>query len=155
MRRLSFALATLFVATASFVTLACSSPEGSSGSDNDDDSSGTAGGNGVVDPNANADGDCLTDAEEAVLGTDPNAIDSDLDGVSDCDEIACVSDPILGTEQCYTCGWKHNDPGTFVSTGDGTGYVVANMIMTDQCEEPVELWDFAQEYHILYQTAAW
>lgn len=46
------------------------------------------GGSAVGDPDANADGDCLTDAEELGRGTDPTRSDSDGDGVSDCDEIA-------------------------------------------------------------------
>jgi len=52
-------------------------------------------------PGANADGDCLTDAEELARGTDPTRNDSDGDGVSDCDELACVSDPLDTGERCY------------------------------------------------------
>ena len=32
-----------------------------------------------VDPNANADGDCMTDAQELELGTDPDKADADAD----------------------------------------------------------------------------
>jgi hypothetical protein len=80
----------------------------------------------------NADGDCLTDARERELGTNPNSTDSDADTLDDCDEIdrgsdpkladsdadgltdpqevACVSSPIDASEKCYACGWRHNDP---------------------------------------------
>src|SRR4051794_8530756 len=64
----------------------------------------------------NADGDCLTDGEEAKLGTNPNAVDSDGDGISDCDEIACGSDPNDPNQKCYTCGWIRKDPGNLQST---------------------------------------
>lgn len=126
-----------------------------------DDGAGT----GAKDPAANADGDCLTDAEEFERGTDPNEVDTDGDGVSDCNEIACVSDPLDESEKCYACGWKHNDPGDLASTGKNEGDVIGNMQLVDQCLEPVSLWDFATtprspstkpaEYHILVMSGAW
>lgn len=124
-----------------------------------------AGENATGGPNANADGDCLTDAEEGAAGTDPNQADSDGDGLSDCDElargsnavaadsdgdglsdgqeVACVSDPLDEAEKCFACGWKHNDPGNLVSTGKDEGAVIDDMQLVDQCLEPVSLWDFA------------
>lgn len=117
------------------------------------------------DPNANADGDCLTDVQESQHGTDPRSPDTDRDTLTDCDEIelgtsptladtdgdtvtdpdevACVSDPLDAAEKCYACGWKHNDPGNLVSTGKNTGQVIDNMQLVDQCLETVSLWDFA------------
>lgn len=117
------------------------------------------------DPNANADGDCLTDAQEQELGSDPRLADSDADGLDDCaevergtslvladtdgdgltdpDEVSCVSDPLDPGQKCYACGWKHNDPGNLVSTGKNEGDVIANMQLVDQCLEPVGFWDFA------------
>ncbi|MEJ7728560.1 MAG: hypothetical protein WKG00_05045 [Polyangiaceae bacterium] len=112
-----------------------------------------AGGDGGATPNP--DGDCLSDEEEAMLGTDPALADSDADGVGDCDEVACVSDPIDGEEVCYACGWRHDDPGDLVATGAAEGDVIANLDLVDQCNEPVKLWDFAREYHILFMTASW
>jgi hypothetical protein len=136
----------------------------------------------------NSDGDCFTDLEEATLGTDPKAVDSDGDSLTDCDEvnalgtnptladsdndgvgdaaeIACVSDPVDPSEKCYACGWKHNDPGDLVSTGKVEGAVIGNMLLFDQCQESLALWDFATTpkspvpapaaYHILLMTAAW
>jgi hypothetical protein len=119
----------------------------------------------LQDPNANADGDCLTDAEERALGTDDNRTDTDADTISDCDEldlgtdpaladgdadgtsdpdeIACVSSPVDASERCYACGWKHNDPGNLVASGTADGSVIGNMQLVDQCLENVELWDFA------------
>lgn len=107
------------------------------------------------DPSANPDGDCLTNQEEATLGTDPEAADTDGDGYDDCAERDCVSNPKDAFERCYTCGWKHADPGTLVATGSAEGDVIANLELVDQCNESVRLWDFAGEYHILFMTAAW
>jgi hypothetical protein len=132
-----------------------------------------------VDPNANADGDCMTDVQELELGTDPDkaeadadadtisdcdefalgtnpaAADSDGDGTNDADEITCLSDPMDAAENCYKCGWKRNDPGRLASTGSGIGDLMENVQMTDQCGDMVSIWDFYGEYHILYMTAAW
>ena len=113
----------------------------------------------------NADGDCLTDARERELGTNPNLVDSDADTLDDCDEIergsdpkladsdgdgltdpqevACVSSPIDAREKCYACGWKHNDPKNLVESGKEVGNVIGNVELLDQCLETVHLWDFA------------
>lgn len=114
---------------------------------------GAGGGQGGAMPNP--DGDCLSDEEEATLGTDPTLADSDQDGVGDCEEVACVSNPLDAAEVCYACGWRHDDPGDLVSTGAAEGDVIANLDLVDQCNETVKLWDFAREYHILFMTAAW
>ena len=108
-----------------------------------------------IDCSLDSDSDGLNDCEEQDLGTDPNALDSDGDGFSDADEVDCVSNPAEASEQCYACGWEHNDPGSLVSTGNDYGDVVANLQLPDQCEEVIDLWDFHGEYHILFMTAAW
>ncbi len=121
-----------------------------------DSGSGASGQGGQApDPNANVDGDCMTLAEETVLGTDDTLADTDGDGFDDCAETTCVSSPTDASQKCYACGWKHNDPGTLSSTGGSEGDVIANLDLIDQCKEPVKLWDFAGEYHILFMTAAW
>ena len=102
-----------------------------------------------------ADSDGIDDCTEEDLGTDPLLADSDGDGVSDKEEVDCVSDPLNADEQCYACGWKHNDPETLVSNGSELGDVMANLQLEDQCGEVVDTWDFYGEYHILYMTAAW
>lgn len=103
-----------------------------------------------------ADADGLEDCRERdVLGTDPERADSDGDGLDDAREVDCGSDPTDGTELCYACGWRHDDPGDLVSTGADVGDVIADVPLVDQCGETVQLWDFAREYHILFLTAAW
>ena len=102
-----------------------------------------------------ADADGLNDCEEEEQGTDPELADSDGDGLSDGEEIECVSNPLDASEQCYTCGWGHNDPGDLVSTGSAVGDVIDNIQLVDQCGEMVDIWDFYGEYHVLYMTAAW
>lgn len=109
----------------------------------------------TIDPNLNSDGDCMTDVQEIELGTNPEAADSDGDGIGDCEEIACVSDPLDGLEKCYACGWQHNDPGTIVSTGATQGSVMAEVKLVDQCGEEFSLYDMFGSYFILWMTAAW
>jgi len=70
-----------------------------------------------------SDGDGLTDAEEAVLGTDPANIDSDGDTLTDGQEIELGTDPLLldtdgdGLDDALDTGWT--DPTDIDSDGDG------------------------------------
>jgi len=103
-----------------------------------------------------SDGDGLLDCDESELyGTDPTLADSDGDSTDDGAELDCGADPLDGDEACYLCGWNRNDPGTLTATGNQRGDTIENVTMVDQCLEPVPLWDFAGEYHILWMTAAW
>ena len=104
---------------------------------------------------SDADGDGLTECDEYEWGTDPNNADTDGDGFTDDAEVLCVSNPNDADEQCYACGWKHNDPGNLESTGTEVGDVMDSISLVDQCGEMVDLWDFYGEYHVLYLTAAW
>lgn len=90
-----------------------------------------------------------------MTGMPLDTTDSDGDGLTDCAELACGSNPDDPMSKCYACGWKHNDPGNLKSNGAAVGDVVANLDLIDQCNEHVKLWDFAREYHILFMTAAW
>ena len=112
-------------------------------------------GDAACSESSDADGDGLNDCEEEERGTDPDNEDSDSDGISDLDELDCVSDPLDPNEQCYACGWAHNDPGDLESTGAGVGDIMANIELIDQCGDMVDIWDFHGEYHVLYLTAAW
>ena len=103
-----------------------------------------------------SDADGLTDCDERDLyESDPEAADTDGDGTDDGAEIACGSDLLDPDEVCYTCGWRHDDPGTLVSTGASEGDVIENLLLADQCNEELSLWDFTGEYYIMFMTAAW
>ena len=59
---------------------------------------------------ADDDGDGLSNAEEAELGTDPNEPDTDGDGLADGDEVSLGTDPLDPTSPglqgsgCANCG---------------------------------------------------
>ena len=111
--------------------------------------------NNACDPEADSDSDGILDCAEEALGTDPMLADSDGDGVSDQEELDCVSDPLNADEECYACGWEHNDPHTLTATGSDFGDVMANIQLEDTCGDAVSMWDFYGEYHVIYMTAAW
>ncbi len=116
---------------------------------------GCAPGEPACDPDSDEDGDGVDACAEEAAGTNPDEGDTDGDGFDDGEELACVSDPLDDREVCYECGWEHNDPGDLDGVGPDEGDTIGNFELWDQCEEPVDLWDFAGEYHILYLTAAW
>jgi hypothetical protein len=119
-----------------------------------DPSSGSGESGECIDP-TDTDGDGISDCEELAAGLDPELSDSDGDGDEDGDELDCGSDPLDAEEQCFDCGWVRSDPGDLESSGSSEGDVIANLDFIDQCGEEVQLWDFAEEYHILWMTAAW
>ena len=54
----------------------------------------TGGDDTILDPDGDADGDGLTNQDEADLGTDPEDADTDDDGLNDGDEVAIGTDPL-------------------------------------------------------------
>ena len=97
-----------------------------------------------------SDGDGLSDAEEANLGTDPNDIDSDGDGYADGDEVTEDSDPTDPKSLIYTGGWPYNadksslgDPAWDPIAEDGAQ--VPHYLAVDQYGDTVDLYDFAQQ----------
>ena len=65
------------------VSAALAACGGGSGGGTEEGGSGT---NPLIGDNSDTDGDLLTDAEEALLGTNPNLADTDGNGISDADE---------------------------------------------------------------------
>lgn len=112
-------------------------------------------GSAECDQTVDSDGDGVDDCAEVAEGLDPESRDTDGDGFSDGEELDCGSDPLNEGQQCLACGWNRADPGDLVATGNEVGDIIANISFIDQCEEEVSLWDFAEEYHILWMTASW
>jgi hypothetical protein len=105
-------------------------------------------GHGMPAATGDADGDYLTDSQEAELGTDPHNPDSDGDGYLDGDEVLEASDPLDPDSRIYSGGWPYqrfkddiDDPG-FGATPE-IGAVVPRLLAYDQHGELVDLYDFA------------
>lgn len=99
---------------------------------------------------ADTDGDRLSDGDERDAGTDPLEIDSDGDGYLDGDEVAEGSDPLDDDDLIYTGGWPYYwdkdsvEEGSFVGTAK-VGDPVPRWITIDQNGEEVDLFDFADD----------
>jgi len=76
-----------------------------------------------ADDDLDSDGDGLTDAQEAILGTDPAKIDTDGDGLTDGQEVELGTNPLLadtdgdGLDDALEIGWTL--PTQIDSDGDG------------------------------------
>jgi thiol-disulfide isomerase/thioredoxin len=97
---------------------------------------------------ADADGDYLTDVEEAELGTDPNNPDSDGDTYLDGDEVLEETDPLDPASVIYQGGWPYQrdkdqieDPG--FSGNAAVGLVMPRLVTVDQFGDDIDLYDFA------------
>ncbi|MDG1478539.1 MAG: hypothetical protein P8R54_03065 [Myxococcota bacterium] len=119
------------------------------------------------DPNADDDGDGLTNAEEDFYGTDPDASDSDGDGYSDGDEVNthdtnpayAYSHPYTGN---YSVGWCETPPAPTGPSGSGdygplyqVGDVASNFTLSDQHGESVDLYSFCGQYIMIAFGAFW
>ena len=50
----------------------------------------------------------------------------------------------------YSAGWPQNDPGTHVPVArPALGDVVPDFTLSDQCDDPVRLWDFTGEWIVI------
>ncbi len=102
--------------------------------DDDDDSS--------LSP-LDSDGDGLTDAEEAALGTDPDAPDSDGDAYDDGVEVAAGTDPLEYYQHPFVGGYPPGPGPVWAGTGWAVGEVLDNATMLDQHAEAIDLWAFS------------
>jgi hypothetical protein len=113
----------------------------------DTEPAASAGGGGG--PHADRDGDHLTDAEEAELGTDPSVADTDGDGYLDGDEVLEGTDPLDAESRIYQGGWPYlRDKDDIADPGfDGApeiGKTIARLVARDQFGDRVDLYDFAR-----------
>ncbi len=105
------------------------------------------------DSSIDSDGDGLTDAEEAELGSDPAVKDSDGDGWDDGIEHSYYTDPADSTDHPYTGGWPidscRND---LVATGMAEGDVINDVTLLDQYQEELRLHDLC-DHTVLIEHA--
>ncbi len=97
-----------------------------------------------------ADGDGLTNGEEAEMGTDPDNMDSDGDGYQDGHEVTEGSDPTDAESKIYTGGWPYNPDKDALSEPDwssvaAVGAQVPRFTAVDQYGDTVDLYDFASQ----------
>ncbi|MEM6928985.1 MAG: redoxin domain-containing protein [Myxococcota bacterium] len=112
---------------------------------------------GFVPTGEDRDGDGLTDVEEAYLGSNPDAVDTDRDGWDDRVEVESYTDPLDGFDHPYTGGWaidrcRHD---LVPSGGNAAGDVALNFSLTDQHGDPVRLHDFCGRAIIVASAAQW
>jgi len=112
-------------------------------------------------PSADDDGDGLSNAEEAQIGTDPQNADTDGDTYSDYDEVYEGKDPLDENSRIYIGYWPYNankdaivDPGW--DSEPANGMVIARYQALDQFGDMVDLYDFAAAgVPIVIDVATW
>jgi len=103
-----------------------------------------------------ADGDGLTNFEEADWGTDPNNPDSDGDEWTDGEEVEQNTDPMDSDDKPYAGGWAIDACRNDISeTGDAVDKVTGNFSLSDQYGEQVRLHDFCGKVVLLIGAAFW
>ncbi len=126
------------------------------------------GGDGGAGEDLDADGDGLSASEEAALGTDPDRADSDGDGQADGDEVGQGTSPLndwsfVYAEGGYNVGACDEKPAASSPSGTNNGYAntwavgdtVANVTLTDQYGQEVQLGSFCGRHVMIAFGAMW
>jgi len=166
------------------LTFACdTSTKDDAGGDEATEDGDGSGGEGTTEGTStelDSDGDGLSDAEEADLGTDPDLVDSDGDGIEDGDEVDqglnpldtdsdgdgiddgeeldIGTDPSDATSKPYTGGWPMDSCADEISgapSSNRNGEVVNNFQLTDQHGDLVNFYDFCDHAVLLVVSAEW
>ncbi len=103
--------------------------------------------NGTDPTNPDTDGDGLNDGEEVSAGTDPLSADTDSDGYSDFAEVQSGHDPLDASDVIYIGGWPYNtdkaaitDPGWAGNAAKGG--TLPEYVSYDQYGEPFDFYDY-------------
>jgi hypothetical protein len=97
----------------------------------------------VYDPNADDDGDGLTNGEEDELGTDKDDPDTDDDGYDDGQEVKKNTDPLSASDHPYLGEWGIDAcRGSTVATGTAVGQIPEDFALEDQYGDLVQLYAF-------------
>jgi len=130
------------------ILVGCSGPgsEDPHGVPADDDDAGT-----VLD----LDGDGLTGAEEADLGTDPLAPDTDSDLYDDGVEVASGTDPTEFFQHPFVGGYPPGPGPVWQGSGWDVGDVLDNMALFDQHAQRVDLWALSGWGLVIVFGAPW
>jgi predicted small secreted protein len=98
--------------------------------------------------NVDTDGDGLSDAEEASLGTSPTNPDTDGDGYLDGWEVAEGTNPLSASSVIYEGGWPYNPDKDSMSAGSwgigaNVGQRFPRWMVQDQFGDLVDFYDLA------------
>jgi peroxiredoxin len=103
-----------------------------------------------------SDGDGLSDADEAALGSDPNVADTDGDGYDDGLEADSFTDPTDDQDHPYQGGWPIASCRSDISgNGHSVGDIAQQFTLEDQFGDILKLHDFCDKVVLLVSSATW
>ena len=109
---------------------------------------------------ADTDGDGLADGDELTRGSDPLTVDTDGDGYTDYDEVQTGHDPTSKKDAIYTGGWPYNpdkdaieDPGWAGNAAQGA--TLPHYVSYDQFGDEFDFYDFGgQDKPVIIDVSA-